>query len=238
MKKKQLLWILPSALLALLAGAFFLYTGIYYHADEAARDALVSGGTVSVSETGYGWYFDGPGTGDALIFYPGAKVEETAYAPFLRLLAEKGLDVCLVRMPFRLAFFGLNKADGVRSQYAYERWFVGGHSLGGAMAAVYAAGHGELSGVVLCAAYPTKPLDREDLEILVYGSEDGVLNREKLAEGRAFATDRAAEYEIPGGNHAQFGAYGQQSGDGEAKISREEQQTKAADFILKSLRGE
>lgn len=187
-----------------------------------------------MTETDYGWFFDGPSTEDALIFYPGAKVEETAYAPLLHLLAAKGMDVCLVRMPFRLAFFGMNKADGILSSYAYDRWYIGGHSLGGAMAASYAAEHDGLAGVILCAAYPTKQLDEEDLELVICGSEDGVLNRDKLMDGRQYSSGNTAEYEIAGENHAQFGDYGVQAGDGEAVISAMEQQALTAAFIMEA----
>ena len=58
-----------------------VYVEQYYRADVAAEEALVSDGNVSVERTGYGWYFDGPGEESALVFYPGGKVEETAYAP-------------------------------------------------------------------------------------------------------------------------------------------------------------
>ena len=232
---KRKIWIIPLLIVVLLSGAFFLYTGIYYHADSTASEALVSDQTVSVTKTDFGWYFDGPSQEDALIFYPGGKVEETAYAPFLKLLAEQGMDVFLVRMPFRLAVFGKNRADRVLDSYEYDRWFIGGHSLGGAMAALYAAEHEEPAGVVLCAAYPTKQLERSDLELVLYGSEDEVLNREKLNEGLQFSSDYLMEYEIRGGNHAQFGCYGIQSGDGAAWISSEDQQKQAADFILQNL---
>lgn len=233
MKRKRL--IIPLAVTVLLLAAFFIYTQIYYHADPSARDALRSGQTVSVTETGYGWFFDGPSADDVLIFYPGGKVEETAYAPFLHLLAEKGLDVCLVKMPFRLAVFGKNRADDILPLYDYDRWFIGGHSLGGAMAAGYAADHPGLAGVILCAAYPTKPLDADDLEILLYGSEDGVLNMKKLEAGRQYSSRHVEEFMIPGGNHAQFGNYGPQSGDGEAALTAAGQQELAADFIIRAI---
>ncbi len=235
MSRKKKILIIAVTIIIILAGAFFLYTGIYYHADASADEALQSSDRVTVTDIGEGWFFDGPGVRDALIFYPGAKVEEKAYAPFLRLLAEEGIDVFLLRMPFRLAFFGQNRADKVISSYDYSRWFIGGHSLGGAMAALYAAKHKELSGVVLCAAYPTKPLDEEDLELILYGSEDSVLNMKKLAEGEQYASGHRAETEIRGGNHAQFGNYGLQRGDGKALISAEEQQRQAAEFILREL---
>ena len=72
---------------------FLLYAEQYYHADQSALSALESDDTVSVSKTDYGWLFDGPSENDALIFYPGAKVEETAYAPLLHLLAKEGMAV-------------------------------------------------------------------------------------------------------------------------------------------------
>ncbi len=168
---------------------------------------------VRVSQTSYGWLFDGPSEQDALIFYPGAKVEETAYAPLLHLLAGEGMDVCLVRMPCRLAILGANKAASVMAQYDYGHWYIGGHSLGGAMAANFAADHGDqLTGVILLAAYPTKPLNKALLEISIYGSEDRVVNMGKIEAGKAYAPEDYREYAIPGGNHAQFGNYGEQRG--------------------------
>ena len=224
-------------LLFVLACAFLLYAEKYYHADASAAEALASDETVTVEQTGYGWFFDGPSSEDGLIFYPGGKVEETAYAPFLKKLAAGGLDVCLVKMPFRLAVLDLQAAERILPQYSYERWYIGGHSLGGAMAASFAAEHEkEVNGVILCAAYPTAELDDSYLEITVYGSEDRIVNREKIERGRTFAPDVSEEYVIEGGNHAQFGNYGIQKGDGTARISVEEQQTQAAERILETLR--
>lgn len=235
---KRKLWIIPLVIIVVLVCAFFLYTGHYYHADPSAAEALVSDDAVMVTKTDYGWFFDGPSTEDAMIFYPGGKVDETAYAPLMHLLAEKGLDICLVRMPFHLAVLGMNKADDILSAYDYARWYIGGHSLGGAVAAIYAAGHIELDGVILCAAYPTKQLDENDLELIIYGSEDGVLDRDKLIEGQNYASDNVVEYEIDGGNHAQFGNYGVQSGDGEASISTAEQQEMTAEVIIQNVQGD
>ena len=235
--KKHLKWIIPLAAVLILAAVFFVYVGIFYPADEEGKAALESNDSVTVSMTDYGWFFDGPGEEDALIFYPGAKVEASAYAPLLRRLAEEGMDVCLVEMPFRLAFFGMNKADDVMKTADYAHWYIGGHSLGGAMAAEYAAAHREeLTGVVLCAAYPTKKLDDSLLMMSIYGSRDGVLNREKVEEGKAFAPSETCEYVIQGGNHAQFGSYGAQKGDGEALISAEEFREAVVEFVIRNKR--
>ena len=231
--RKNLKWIIPAAVLLLLVAAFLVYSSNYYRMDDTAEAALKSERAVTVTQTGYGWLFDGPADDTALIFYPGAKVEATAYAPFLRLLAEGGMDVCLVEMPFHLAFFGMNQADRVMAEHDYVNWYIGGHSLGGAMAAMYAAKRGEqLAGLVLCAAYPTKTLPEHLRVMSVYGSEDGMITVEKLLESYTYVPRYYYEYKIEGGNHAKFGNYGPQKGDGIASVSAEEQQRLAADRIL------
>lgn len=235
-KTRKKRYIVALAIVAALLAAFLAYTADYYRADAEAEAALASDAAVQVSRTGYGWLFDGPSDDSALIFYPGAKVEETAYAPLLHGIAAEGMDVCLVKMPFHLAFFGLNKATDVMDRYAYGNWYIGGHSLGGAMAAEYAASHGDrLDGVILLAAYPTKALDNSLSELSIYGSEDTVLNMEKVVSARSYAPAHYTESVIEGGNHAQFGSYGIQKGDGAALITEEEQQRRTAELILEEI---
>ena len=234
MKKKRIL--IPAGILLLLAAVSVIYVSIYYRADAAAAAALSSGDAVTVSDIGKGWLFDGPSEDTALIFYPGAKVEASAYAPLLHLLAEQGMDAFLVEMPLRFAFLDQNAAGRIMDQYSYKNWYVGGHSLGGAMAASWAAGNGEkLRGVVLCAAYPTKKLDPALTEILLYGSEDLVLNMDRLRKGDKYSADHVTEHVIEGGNHAQFGNYGIQKGDGTASISAAQQQEEAVRVILGAI---
>ena len=235
MKRKRRRLTAAAVLLAVVLG-FLLYTSVYYHADETARSALRSDGSVAVTQTGYGVFFDGPADDAALIFYPGAKVEAEAYAPLLHRLAAGGLDVCLVRMPLRLAFLGQDRADDVMAAHSYAHWYIGGHSLGGAVAALYAADNGDaVEGLVLCASYPTKPLDEDLLEVSLTGSEDRVINRDRQESGLAFAPANNAVYVIEGGNHAQFGSYGAQKGDGAALIPPERQWDEAAADILAAL---
>lgn len=234
-KPKKRIWLIPIVAILLSIIAFLVYTGLYYHADESAHEALKSGDVVNVVKTDYGWLFDGPSETDAIIFYPGGKVEETAYAPLLYSLAEQGMDVCLVKMPFRLAVFGKNKADRVIAQYDYDHWYICGHSLGGVMAADYAAEHSsQLSGVYMLAAYPTKPLNENLRCVIIYGSEDGVLNMEKVEKANQYLPDSSVKVVIEGGNHARFGNYGNQRGDGIAAISSEEQQKRTIEIILQN----
>ena len=217
---------IPALLLAAVILAWCLYTADYYRADAAALQAMESN-DIRITRTSYGWYFDGPSETDALVFYPGGKVEETAYAPLLSRLAEDGIDVFLVKMPFHLAVFGVNTAERVMKEHSFEKWYIGGHSLGGAMAAAFAGKH-DLEGVILLAAYPTGPV--EEAILLLYGSEDGVLNRERVSNAAEYGS--VEEHVLDGGNHAQFGNYGTQKGDGSPGITAEEQQDETVRLIL------
>ena len=212
--------VIVLAVTALISAAVFLiYVSDYYRADETAAEALKSD-EVSVEKTEYGWFFDGPSEDTALVFYPGGKVEETAYAPLLHGLAAAGMDVCLAKMPFRLAVLDTDAAKDIIEQYGYEKWYIGGHSLGGVMAADFAARHNDLlEGVILLAAYPVKKIPSQLSELLLAGSMDQVINMDKVAEGRQYAPEYYEEYVIEGGNHAQFGFYGRQKGDGIASIT-------------------
>ena len=226
MPRKKRWWVLPAALLLLIAAALLVFALNYYHAGDQALPALRSD-SVTVEETAFGWRFDGPSTERALIFYPGARVAAASYAPLLHRLAEEGADVFLVEMPLHFALFGEDRADEILAQYDYARWYIGGHSLGGVSAVRYAASR-ELAGIVLLAAYPTETVDEPML--LIYGSEDGVLNMERVEEAPRYG--RVETVRIPGGNHAQFGDYGAQAGDGVATVSAREQQEETVAAIV------
>ena len=116
--------------------------------------------------------------------------------------------------------------DGIQQQYPeVQRWYIGGHSLGGSMAAAYLEEHSEdYSGLVLLGSYSTADLSKTNLDVLsVYGSEDQVMNREKYAENKANLPESTTESIIEGGCHAYFGMYGPQSGDGIPTLTNEEQ---------------
>lgn len=232
-KKKVLL--IPLILAALIAAGCGIYLGTgQYSASEEAADLLCSTENVQVREVSHGLLLDGPGEDTALIFYPGGKVEYTSYLPLLHRLAGSGTDCFLVHMPANLAVFGAGRAEKIQEEYDYVHWYIGGHSLGGAMAADYAAEHGaDLDGLVLLAAYPVSQVSVPTL--VLYGSEDRVLNQEKLRENMQYLPEDTKIRVIEGGNHAQFGDYGVQKGDGKASISREEQIEITAEEIKKRL---
>ena len=189
----------------LLAAGFFWYVSDYYRAEDAALDVLASGenievrGSLTILSPSYP-------TDTAIIFYPGAKVEGAAYLPLLDQLRRTGLTCILVEMPFRMAIFDVNAAEDVMAQFPEIRhWYLAGHSMGGAMASQFAAGHrDQVDGLILLGAYLYGEYPSADT-LTVYGS----LNQS--VEDKIDYTEHVVE--IDGGNHAQFGSYGLQRGD-------------------------
>lgn len=221
MKKRAIVVLSISfSLIVLVILSFIIYFSVYYKAVDVDL-YLKSSDSVQVREVKKGYMFDSIADDKALIFYPGAKVETKAYAPLCYMLAQEGYDVFLIDMPWRFALFDINAADDIIAEYEYESYYLGGHSLGGAMAANYAAANYEkLKGLLMLASYPTKDLTMSDIKALsIYGENDGVLNRKKIEEGRKYLPKSNWEYMILGGNHAQFASYGKQKKDNDPTIS-------------------
>ena len=233
MNKKIIIAIIAIVILAIFAYGIY-YVNDYYHADKDVENYLSGTDDVKVIQTSNGLLLDGPGNDTALIFYPGAKIEYTAYAPMFKDLSEKGIDCYLVEMPFNLALLGQNSADEIIDSGNYSHYFISGHSLGGAMAASYVNSTNKTDGLILFASYSTCKIEKPVLSI--YGSEDKVLNKEKYLDSINFIEDNLTEIEIKGANHAQFAYYGNQSGDGVAKISASSQQKQSASAIIEFIR--
>lgn len=231
--------------------AFGIYIGKYYHAEVDVDNYLGHVENVTTIEMGQdigegkyvdGLWLDGTGTEDLIIFYPGAKVEYTSYLPLFYDLTAKGVDCYIVDMPGNLAFFGMDAAEWIinHTEGVYENYYLAGHSLGGAMGASFASDYiqtsDKLKGMIFLASYSTKSLDKEGFKVLsVYGSEDTVLNMGNLIEGREYMPENYTEVTIDGGNHAQFGNYGVQKGDGQATIDAETQQAQTVELILQMV---
>ena len=121
MKKKILITL--SIILILCVGGFGFYVNDYYHAQGDALEILnhqevkqVNSNLITLTPQK---------TSDVgIIFYPGAKVENTAYLPLLEQLEKKGYNCYLVNMPFKMAIFNKNAANKIIENYpnikAYE----------------------------------------------------------------------------------------------------------------------
>ncbi len=159
------------------------------------------------------------------IIYPGARVDPRSYAPTAREIAKQGFLVIIEPMRLNLAVFSPDAASEAMKLYPeITKWAVGGHSLGGVMAARFAYNEGT-DGLVLWASYPADDISRSDISsISIYGSRDGLTTVEDVEDRVDKMPHDTTWVKVEGGNHAQFGWYGDQRGDNEAYISREEQQ--------------
>jgi hypothetical protein len=184
------------------------------------------------------------GAGDeAVVFYPGGRVSPDSYlAAWAPVVRETGISVHIPRMPLRLAVLRPGRAAGVVDEHPdVERWWVGGHSLGGAMAASHVGGSepGTYAGLILWAAYATEGAELADRDELVVasisGSEDGLSTPEDITERAGLLPDATTFTQLDGVNHAQFGAYGPQSGDGTPRVSDTEARALIAEATVAAL---
>ncbi len=226
--------IAAALLVAIVLSAFGVYVSIFYRADSEKIAAFTLDSDIDVKETGSYFAVGNENAKRGFVFYPGGKVDPEAYIPLAVALAKEGIFTVIVKMPFKLAVFGVNSANRVIRKYSsVEKWFVGGHSLGGSMAASYAKSHTDkVEGVILLASYSAANLSQTDLSVFTaYGSEDGVLNMRKYEKKLSNLPDDYSSLVIQGGNHAGFGMYGEQRGDGVATISTEKQIYLVAEMI-------
>ena len=229
--------LIALAVLLVFTAVFGIYAGDYYQADLDAiqnntlrmdyeRMERLEDGSLVFYPAAYN---------SAVIFYPGGKVEVLAYIPLMESLAREGVLTVLMPMPFNLAVLAKNAAEGIPEQFPeVQDWYMAGHSLGGSMAASFAAENTAwVDGLILLAAYSA---DLVELPVLsIYGSNDGVMNPEKYRQYRPNLPE-LTEQIIDGGNHAGFAFYGPQEGDGEASISREEQITRTAELMAEFVK--
>jgi hypothetical protein len=226
MKRKRIIGIFLAFLLLVFAG-FMLWAQNARPAQAQALKAMQGSSSVRVDEDAWITFTPRNTTPTAgLIFYPGGKVEPQAYAPLLLALADSNFLVVDVPMPLNLAVLGIGRAAEVLAAYPdIQTWVIGGHSLGGAMAANYAFNHpDQIDGLFLWGSYPAENNSLADYDLAVisiYGSEDG--GAEDIAASATRLPASTTWVRIEGGNHAQFGDYGEQEGDGQASISEEAQ---------------
>jgi dienelactone hydrolase len=227
-----------SLLLVLLAGGLAIWALLLspYPVMPEALAALESDDTVTVTTDPWLTFAPTgaePDTG--IVLYTGARVPPDAYAPLARAVAAEGYLVVLPELPLNLAVLDANAAVEPMAWFEdIDTWAVGGHSLGGAMAARLAGGSADVDGLVLLAAYPEDGLDLTDRSLtalVALASEDEIADQGRVRDGLGQLPPESELLEIDGGNHAGFGWYGAQPGDGEAFITRDEQTAITADAI-------
>jgi hypothetical protein len=221
-------------LLVVATTGFLIWTQAARYQPFAEASALITPDVKSPQ----GWYvFRAASPSDrGFIFYPGGLVDAAAYAPLMKSIADQGITAIITPMPLDLAVFSINKANDVIAAFPeIKTWVIGGHSLGGSMAAQYVKDNPtKVQGVVFMAAYPADNVDLSQLPIkfvTLYGTYDGVARNVFKDSLRRLPADTEL-IALDGGNHAQFGNYGPQAGDGTATLGREEQQAKTVEAVV------
>lgn len=233
-KTKKILLIIACVFVLILGGCYY-YVSDYYHADASVTS--INQQQILYDEDIEGYVFQPQSeTQKGIIFYPGAKVDELAYIPLMQKLSRQGYLCIIAKMPFHFAVLKVGAADSIIAKYnQVTDWTMMGHSLGGAMAVQYASTHQHISGLVLLGAYSTEEISSSLKVVSIYGSEDQILNKEKYQKNYSLLPADTKQLIIEGGNHAQFGNYGAQSGDGEASISADTQQDLTVQFMIDAL---
>ncbi|WP_259415817.1 alpha/beta hydrolase [Bacillus toyonensis] len=175
-----------------------------------------------------------------IIFYQGAKVEVEAYSYLGEALAKEGHFVVMPKLPLNLAILGINEVDSVIEQYPeVQKWYVAGHSMGGAMISKYAFQHEEkIDGIIFLGSYPAEDFSTKSIPMLsIYGEVDALATVEKIENNKKLMSKNTTMHMIKGGNHAHFGMYGEQKGDNAslitAKAQRDETVKVMEEWLLK-----
>jgi len=220
--RRLVVW-LGVALLVVVA-LTVIYVGTPYHGTPESITAVADDPRVSVDRTNDGYVLQPANrTPEAgVVFYPGGRVDPDAYVESLAPLArEANVTVVVPKMPLNLAVvdyslaetgLGSHAADSaMASQPRVDEWYVGGHSLGGAMACRYVATGAEVEGLLLYASYCDVDISERDLAVVsVTGDADTVLNRTAYDRNREQLPASARIAELSGVNHTQFGSYSRQ----------------------------
>lgn len=239
--RRILAWVL-GALVALAVAVivgFLLWANIGVMAAEPeALAAVRADPAVTVIDAGGAWVLSPTDTGSdvGLVFVPGAKVDPLAYAATLAGVVDEGATVVITKPTLNLAFVDVRPLEAFTDLVpGVDEWFVGGHSLGGVRACQLAD---DAAGLVLFGSYCANDLSDSGLSVLsISGSEDGLSTPEKIDDAAHLLPAETTFVVIEGGNHAGFGAYGPQAGDGGATIPDAEIRTQITDALTPFLLG-
>lgn len=191
------------------------------------------------------------------IFYPGAMIEPLDYIDPLQSIAAQGYRVLILKSTMNMAIFNIQGAANAMKDFNdIDNWIIGGHSLGG-VAAVKAIleNPNDYQGLILMAAYPDEGDDLSQwggAALSISAENDGLTTADEIEASKAllpralvvddltgFPASATAGttifYEIAGGNHGQFGSYGEQENDGQATIDAETQHQIITDVVTRFL---
>lgn len=244
-RRWRVLRIVGASLLAVLVvavGAFLFWANDTYTAEPAGLAAVESDPRVRLDDQGDVVVMTPaePGDGHGLVFLAGAKVDPQAYAVTFQETVAEGTTVVIVKPFLNLAILERRPLDAFTDLAPdVDSWAVGGHSMGGVKACMYAES-GEVDALVLLASYCSGDglADRTDLDALsVSGTRDGLATPEKIDASLLDLPATTTVVRIEGASHAQFGDYGLQPGDGTPTITDEEAREQITEALVPFLEG-
>lgn len=238
----------------ILSIVLFVFVGCSYLPEEAIPLST----EYEISETGDYILIEpvGDQSEEGILFIPGGLVDAHAYiSTFLEFVRTNNQKVLILKVRSNLAIFNMRQAERVRKDFEGDKWIIGGHSLGGVVAGMTVNNNrDEYEGLFFLGAYSTADIGDWDQPVfMILAENDGLTDLESVENNRrnlpeAIYADfseldslgdtrgNTIYYTIRGGNHGQFGNYGQQAGDGEATISKEEQQQELFEVLTILMR--
>lgn len=227
-------WSALTSLLVTVIG-FLTYFHIVFMADrdatlEVFRDDRVTleviSGSLVLSPTG-------EATTAGVLYVPGARVDPYSYLHPLVDVAASGVTVVIMDPLFNMALLDQRNLDElVAAAPSIETWTLAGHSLGGVRACML-ADDPRVTGLVLFASYCANDISHLGIPVLqVLASDDGLIDISAVNEARGLLPASATATTIEGANHASFGTYGDQPGDGLATLSRQQVRESVTELMM------
>lgn len=225
-----------------LVGTFMIWNWHSYQTRNLPANTLISTTQTTVTETDQLISFSPVAKKKTVfLFFPGALVEPTAYAPIARHAADAGFESHIIKMPWRMSTRGYQQIKTLFSLTDTTKHYVlAGPSQGGKMAAQFAhENKNVLAGLILMGTSHPRDIDLSSFTLSVvklYATNDGLASLPEVFENKGKLPSHAQWVEIKGGNHAQFGYYGSQLGDDNATITREVQQSLVNQTVIGFLK--
>lgn len=227
-------WSALTSLLVTVIG-FLTYFHIVFMADrdatlEVFRDDRVAleviSGSLLLSPTS-------EATTAGVLYVPGARVDPYSYLHPLVDVAASGVTVVIMDPLFNMALLDQRNLDElVAAAPSIETWTLAGHSLGGVRACML-ADDPRVTGLVLFASYCANDISHLGIPVLqVLASDDGLIDISAVNEARGLLPTSATTTTIEGANHASFGTYGDQPGDGLATLSRQQVRESVTELVM------
>lgn len=219
----------------MIIGLAIYSSGSYIHLsdmDTAIESLNLDQVTITENSQSIQYIVDNPKMN--VIFIPGGLVEPESYKYLASSIALNGYNVTIVKVVFNLAI--LTPKSSLKYINPDLVNVLIGHSLGGVVASMAASGNESVSKVIMLGSYPIKDLSDKDT-LLITAEHDEGMDIDKFNDSLQYLNEQNVIFNIEGGNHAQFGWYGPQKGDGTADITTLSQQNIVANQILSFLNG-